>query len=281
MFTDYSNNLDANFIYHIESLDGYNEFNFYNIINAFGRVFSNNVEFYDCWIYEIEDRWCVGFWITGNYLFNSNNLIHSDTKIIKNKIDFGQFGNGFHFTGNTQIIEQLSNSNLDYSLEPFKERYYYSLNSLKLKTKFSKEVDLSKQEDIKELSILYQKYFHEEYDGKNDKDLQTTTAMVESLHSRKLIYRLKLKGKIVGFCTIMNFLHPELNMIGTIFIDKKFRAKGNGIHLLSFVTEKIHKERIKVFLMTTKENISSNKMVEKIGFKKQYNHSDRIIKNYG
>jgi hypothetical protein len=35
-----------------------------------------------------------------------------------------------------------------------------------------------------------------------------------------------------------------------------------------------------IYLMTTQENISSNKMVENLGFVRQYKHSDRTIKNH-
>lgn len=282
MFIDYTNDLNVEFVHQIENLNEYKEFDFYYIINAFGGVMSDSTEFFDCWIYEVDDRWCVGFWISGNYLLNSKNLTQEDIKIINDKVDFSQFGiDDFHFAGNTEIIEQLSESNSDFSLEPFKERYFFKLNSIKLKTKFSNEVSITTKEDIKDIAILYQQYFHEEYNGKNDKDLQSMDEKVESLQFRKLIYKLKIKDNIIGFCTVMSFLNPELNMIGTIFIDTNYRRNGNGRHLLSYVTDKIHKGNNGILLMTTKESFASNKMVESVGFEKQYEHSDRIIKNYG
>ncbi|MFC4634644.1 GNAT family N-acetyltransferase [Dokdonia ponticola] len=238
-------------------------------------------EFYNCWIYEEADRWCVGFWISGNYFFNSKNLTKEDVKNIKDKIDFKQFKkDGFHFIGNTQLIDKLSDHNSSFTLESFKERYFYSLKEIHLKSKFSKEVNLASQEDIQEIATLYQQYYQEEYNGNNNKELTKTLENFESLQLRKLIYSLKENDKVIGFCTIMTFLSPKPNMIGTIFIDVNFRNNGNGRHLLSFVVGEILKQNDELFLMTTKENISLNRMVESIGFRKCYEHSDRIIKNH-
>ena len=282
MFTDYTNDLNIEFVHQIENLNGYNEFNFYYIINAFGRVMSNHSEFFNCWIYEVDDRWCVGFWISGNYLLNSRNLTKKDIDLVNRKVDFSQFGiDGFHFAGDTEIIEQLAKINSSFSLEPFKERYFYNLNSLKLQSKFTNEVSAVSKEDVQEIAILYQQYFHEEYNGKNDKDLQFMEDKVESLYSRKLIFKLTLGKKIIGFCTIMSFLKQQPNMIGTIFIDRNNRNSGNGRHLLSNIIDKIRVGNNEILLMTTKESSASNKMVESVGFEKQYEHSDRTIKNYG
>lgn len=64
----------------------------------------------------------------------------------------------------------------------------------------------------------------------------------------------------------MSFLNPKPNMIGTIFIASNYRKSGNGKHLLSNVIDKIHNGNKSTYLMTSKESISSNKMVENVGF---------------
>ncbi|MEH6659947.1 GNAT family N-acetyltransferase [Leeuwenhoekiella marinoflava] len=280
MFTDYTDSLNGKFIHQIENLVEYKEFNFYYIIQNFGAVMSGSTDFYDCWIYEVKERWCVGFWISGNYLLNSKNLTQEDIELINNRIGFHQFKvDGFHFAGDTILIEKLSEINLDFTLEPFKERYFYKLTALKLKTKFTTEVVIVADEDIQEIAIQYQKYFEEEYNGSNNKDLQTLIEKVKSLKFRNLIYVLKEGKNVIGFCTIMSFLSDKPNMIGTIFIDENFRMNGNGKHLLSNVIEKIRNGHNDILLMTTKESFSSNKMVENVGFEKTYEHSDRIKTN--
>lgn len=126
MFKDYTENLNGEFIHQIQNLKRYKEFDFYYIIESFGRVMSNYTDFFDCWIYEIDDRWCVGFWISGNYLLNSKNLTQEDDVLINNRIDFSHFKiDGFHFSGDTKIIDGLSEVNTDFTFEPFKERYFY------------------------------------------------------------------------------------------------------------------------------------------------------------
>lgn len=281
MFKNYTNNLNSNFVNHFERLSGYTDLNFYYIIQFFDRVMADYLEFYDCWIYEKADRWCVGFWVSGSYLFNSNNLTKEDIKYIIERIDFNYFKiDGFHFIGNTHFIDKLSDFDSNFTFESFKERFFYSLKKIKLNSKFSKEVNLASTEDIQEIAILYQQYYHEEYNGKNDKEIDTTLEIVEKLQSQKLIYGLKEDNKIIGFCTIMSFLSLRPNMVGTIFIDINFRQNGNGRNLLSFVASILIDQNSELFLVTTKENIVSNQMVESIGFKMQYEHSDRVIKNY-
>jgi predicted GNAT family N-acyltransferase len=277
MFRDYTDNLNVEFIHQIENLIEYKEFDFYYIIQSFGAVMSGSKDFYDCWIYEVAERWCVGFWISGNYLLNSKNLLQKDIKLINERIGFNQFQiDGFHFAGDTRLIEKLSEINSDFTLEPFKERYFYKLSDLVLKSKFTTEVSTVTDEDVQEIAIQYQKYFEEEYNDSNNKDLRTVIEKIESLKFRKLIYKLNIDKKIIGFCTIMSFLSEKPNMIGTIFIEEDFRMNGNGKHFLSNVIGKIYNEHNDILLMTTKESISSNKMVENVGFERKYEHSDRI-----
>lgn len=280
MFLDFKNGLNIEFIHRIKELDGYDEFNFYYMINAYFNVVSNNVELFDFCVYEVAESWCVGFWISGNYLLICKNLTQVDIDIISKKIDFSQFIDGFHFAGNTEVINQLVENSSNFSLEPFKERYFYKLRSLKLISKFSNEVCLVTKNDIQDIATLYQKFFHEEYNGRNDKDLHFTIKIVENLLSQKMIYKLKIKDKILGFCTMMSFLNKVPNMIGTIYIDINYRMNDNGKHLLSDVVNRILKEHNEVLLMTTKDSVASNKMVESVRFKKEYDYSDRLIKKF-
>ena len=69
-------------------------------------------------------------------------------------------------------------------------------------------------------------------------------------------------------------------MIGTIYIDINYRMNDNGKHLLSDVVNRILKEHNEVLLMTTKDSVASNKMVESVAFKKGYDYSDRLIKKF-
>jgi predicted GNAT family N-acyltransferase len=277
MFRDNIDNLNGEFIHQIENLKEYKEFDFYYIIQTLEAVLSGSRYLYDCWIYEVAERWCVGFCINDNYLLNSKNLSQKDIKLINKRIGSNHCQiDGFHFAGDTRLIEKLSEINSDFTLEPFKERYFYKLSALTFKSKFTTEVSVVTDEDVQEIAVQYQKYFEEEYNGLNNKNLSALIETVDSLKFRNLIYKLKINEKVIGFCTIMSFLSEKPNMIGTIFIDKNFRMNGNGKHLLSNVIGEIHNEHNDILLMTTKESTSSNKMVENVGFERKYEHSDRI-----
>ena len=77
----------------------------------------------------------------------------------------------------------------------------------------------------------------------------------------------------------MSFLSESPNMIGTIFIKDSHRNKKFAQYLLSKISNDMLTTNQEIYLMTTKENVASNKMVENIGYFKVYEHSDRTIKN--
>ncbi|KUJ56225.1 MULTISPECIES: GNAT family N-acetyltransferase [Chryseobacterium] len=283
MFKDFSDELNAGFVQAIQNLNKFQTLDFYYIIEAFDRVMSGQNNYYDAWIYENDNKWCVGFWINGNYLFNSKNLDESDLIIVNERICFSNFKNdGFHFAGNTDFINSISEINTDFELAMFKERYFYSASKMNIQIKIQSKhhIDLLSKNDIEKTALLYQKYYNEEYDGHNDKSLEEVKLNINYLISENLIYKLEVENEIVGFCTKMSFLSYEPNMIGTIFIDEQFRNRKYAQLLLSEVCKELMKYNEEIYLMTTQENISSNKMVENLGFVRQYKHSDRTIKNH-
>lgn len=281
MFTNYTEELNSSFVIEIQNLNGFRTLDFYYIIEAYGRIMSGYTEYYDAWIYNTEESWCVGLWISGNYLFNSQNLNESDLQLINERINFNLFNqDGFHFAGNTSLIDSLAEINESFSLEKFKERYFYVAKKIDFESEIDAKISLLTEDEIEESAILYQQYYVEEYNGKNNKSIEEVISNINSLISRGLIYKLKAENQIIGFCTKMSFLSESPNMIGTIFIKDSYRNKKYAQFLLSKISKDMLITNEEVYLMTTKENIASNKMVENIGYYKKYEHSDRIIKNY-
>lgn len=281
MFKNFTDELNAEFVQTIENLNQFRTLDFYYIIEAYNRVMSGMNNYYDAWIYENGNKWCVGFWIDGNYLLNSSNLDEKDLILINQKIDFKIFKNdGFHFAGNTDLINSLADLNTNFELENFKERYFYVSNKLKMEIKLENQIDLVTEYDKEKTAFLYQKYYTEEYNGNNDKSLEEVMENINYLVAKKLINKLEVENEIIGFCTKMSFLSEHPNMIGTIFIDENFRNKKYAQLLLTKVSKKLLENNKEIYLMTTKENTASNKMVENVGFVRQYEHSDRTIKNY-
>jgi hypothetical protein len=280
MFTNYTEKLNSNFIEEIQNLNQFRTLDFYYIIEAYGRVMAGYSHSYDAWIYRNNESWCVGFWISGNYLFNSNDLIDSDLHVVNERINFSVFNqDGFHFAGNTSLIDSLAELNDSFSLERFKERYFYVANKINFENEFDAKISLLAEDDIKDVAILYQQYYVEEYNGTNNKSIDEVISSITSLVLRSLLYKLVIKNEIIGFCTKMSFLSESPNMIGTIFIKDSHRNKKFAQYFLSKISNDMLTTNQEIYLMTTKENVASNKMVENIGYFKVYEHSDRKIKN--
>lgn len=281
MFTNYTEELNSNFVKEIQNLNQFRALDYYYIIEAFGRVMSGYSDYFDAWIYKTDESWCVGFWISGNYLLNSKNLSNTDLLLINERINFSIFNqDGFHFAGNTELIDSLSELNQSFSLEKFKERYFYAANKINFESEFVDKTNLVVEDDIVEVAKLYQQYYVEEYNGANNKEFEEVKTNIKSLISRNLMFKLEIEDEIIGFCTKMSFLSEYPNMIGTIFIKDSHRNKKYAQYLLSKISNDMLTNNQEIYLLTTKENIASNKMVENVGFSKVYEHSDRIIKNY-
>lgn len=281
MFTNYTEELDASFVIDIQNLNQYQAFDFYNIIEAYGRVMAGYSNNFDAWIYKTDESWCVGFWINGNYLFHSRNLDTYDLKLINERINFSTFKiDGFHFAGNTSLIDSLSELNKSFSLEKFKERYFYVADKINFESKLDVKISLVTEYDTEDVAKLYQQYYIEEYNGVNNKTIEKVLSNINSLMSRELIYKLEIKNEVIGFCSKMSFLSETPNMIGTIFIKEACRNKKYAQYLLSNISKELLNTNQEIYLMTTKDNISSNKMVENIGFIRINEYSDRTIKNY-
>jgi RimJ/RimL family protein N-acetyltransferase len=281
MFTNYTEELNSKFVEEIQNLNQFRTLDYYYIIEAYGRVMSGYSDYFDAWIYNTDESWCVGFWISGNYLLNSKNLSNTDLLLINERINFSIFNqDGFHVAGNTELINSLSELNQSFSLEKFKERYFYVANKINFESEFVDKISLVLKDDIEEVAKLYQQYYVEEYNGANNKEIEEVKINIKSLITRNLIYKLEIEDEIIGFCTKMSFLSEYPNMIGTIFIKESHRNKKYAQHLLSKISNDMLTLNQEIYLMTTKENLASNKMVENIGFSKKYEHSDRIIRNY-
>lgn len=282
MFTDFTEELNSNFVQQIQNLNQFKSLDFYYIIEAYGNVMGGYQNFYDAWIYENNESWCVGFWIDGNYLLNSKELDVNDLHKINEKINFKFFDqDGFHFAGDTKLIDNLTELNKGkFELDSFKERYFYVSNKINFESELQNNISLLNICDIDKVATLYQQYYVEEYEGKNNKELEFVKANINYLMSKKLIYKLELENDIIGFCTKMSFLSQKPNMIGTIFIEESKRNNKFAQNLLAEVSNEMLRQNQEIYLMTTKKNTASNKMVENVGFIKQYDHSDRIIKNY-
>ena len=159
----------------------------------------------------------------------------------------------------------------------FKNRSFYKLSKQK-KSGFENKNEIHSPliDDTIEITHLYQQYYVEEYDGQNNKEFNETKEKIIELIKENNIVVSRNQDEITGFCT---FMHKETDspMIGTVFVSSEFRNNGIGKSLIDYVSKDLLKSSDFVYLMTTKENIESNKMVKSVGYEKVYDHTSRII----
>ncbi|WP_182250255.1 GNAT family N-acetyltransferase [Cellulophaga baltica] len=183
---------------------------------------------------------------------------------------------GFEFFGTNSFINELFKFD-GYKLNVIKNRILYKIDKNDY-TEFDNNATIEKPlvDNTIEITHLYQEYYVEEYSGKVVKEFNDTKEKVIDLIKGNSILVIKVDGIIVGFCTIM-FKGTDLQMIGTIFIDLEKRNRKLGKSLASYVTKDLLTSSNSVFLMTTKENIPSNKMFESIGYNKIYEQTNGRI----
>ena len=193
---------------------------------------------------------------------------------LKEIIDLNKFTN-YVLTGNTELIRELLEcfNIVKYRIE--KERILYKTNSI---TKFfdnNLTIDIGNLNDSYELAEMLRQYYHEEYNGLNDKTIEDMHNRILSVIYTQKIFVLKdNNNNIISFCTIIN---PD---IGILFTKEIYRTRGYGKILLSHCASILIEENGIVYLMTDKEKIASNKVSESLGFFPFFNYS-MIEINYG
>src|SRR5690606_7810256 len=113
--------IDQDYIARVKHLVGDNFFQHYYLIDAINRVMNGHTELFDAFIVTEENSWLIGFWITGNYMFYSKNFTEKQMQVIKKRVNFKLFQNGFHFFGSKEVIEKIEKES-EINYEPFKTR---------------------------------------------------------------------------------------------------------------------------------------------------------------
>jgi hypothetical protein len=180
----------------------------------------------------------------------------------------------YSLTGNSKLINDL----VDYfkvnnrTIE--KERIFYKTNNInEFKTK-GITIESGQMADSKELAEMLQEYYHEEYNGHNDKPIDEMLRRVFVLLQTESIYVLRnSSSEICSFCTIIN---PD---IGILFTKSKFRGKGFGKIIISYCSKLLLEVNDEVYVMTDKAKPSSNIVCEQVGFKPYFNYTSIAINN--
>ncbi len=129
--------------------------------------------------------------------------------------------------------------------------------------------------ELNELAVMLQEYYHEEYNGINDKTIEEMQHRIfQVIHTKKIYVLLDTNEKLLSFCTIIN---PD---IGILFTKRQYRNKGYGKIILSYCSNFLQQKNGMVYLMTDIDKLESNIVCEAVGFKPYYKYVVALI-NYG
>lgn len=275
MITDYKI-LDNNFIKKIEEFTDGELFQLFYLFTGVNMVNYGNLKLKNAFILDEGKCKIIGVLTESTFYLYGKNWNKNTLEKITKKINLKTFPEGFFFLGNEQFISEL----FDFAkieLKVFKNRSFYKLSKQK-KSGFENKNEIHSPliDKTIEITHLYQQYYVEEYDGQNNKEFNETKEKIIELIKKNNIVVSRSQNEITGFCT---FMHKETDspMIGTVFVSSEFRNNGIGKSLIDYVSKDLLKSSDFVYLMTTKENIESNKMVESVGYEKVYDHTSRII----
>jgi hypothetical protein len=181
--------------------------------------------------------------------------------------DLNRFSN-YTLAGETELIDKLINFYNPKNFTTLKRRLFYQTTKVHEYDNPQIEVKLGTMSNLGELAVMLQDYYHEEYNGLNDKKIAEMEERIFSLIQTEKVYALFDRfGILLSFCTIID---PD---IGIMFTKKGHRNKGYCKIILSFCSNLLLRKNGIVYLMTDRDRVESNVVCEKIGFKPFFNYS--------
>jgi GNAT superfamily N-acetyltransferase len=154
-----------------------------------------------------------------------------------------------------------------------KSRYFYRLKQTKILDYSSYQILIPDFENALELAEMLQAYYHEEYNGDNDKTIrQMYNKIIDLLLTNSIVIVTDPNTEqIISLCTIKD------SSPGILFTKPSFRNKGFGKVLLNFCSEQLLKENEIIYVMTDANVLSSNRIMENLGFEKFYEYINVTI----
>jgi len=249
-----------------------------NVVNSV----DSEIEVNSKWVLQNENGWILGFSFNNNYSIYGLNYNEELIGSFLNQFDFNQIPDGHIFSGKKDLIIKLfdSNKKQGVAFEIYKERYFYKIfkNSLEQISPSDIKIEIATIDNLYVISEMNCAFFEEEYSGQNNKNInEVISTLLPHILDNKFYVAKDNIGNILGFVSKMNNKF-NIEMIGTIYIDKSYRNKGIGRQLLYTITYDILKKQEETWLMTDVENKYSNIMVEKIGYKNIYNYTSGFLR---
>lgn len=271
--------MDTLLIQQIENLIINNKFEHFYLYNFLIESQTNNYEVNAKWVkQEDENSWILGYCANNNYHIYGLNYSKELLETVKKEFSFSELTNGTFISGNKEIIDYLLSHPSDIQFELLKDRFLYEIESDNYKNlRIKSNIKIAGSSEVESVTKLYQKFFIEEYEGENNKNYEEVKSKVSSMIMNNNIIIALEKKEIIGFCTKMDTLFNN-DMIGAIYVEKAQRSIGIGKQLLTEMTKSILSNNKFSWLMTDMKNISSNKLVETIGYSKILKYTSGTIK---
>ncbi|WP_179353585.1 GNAT family N-acetyltransferase [Winogradskyella vidalii] len=207
-------------------------------------------------------------------LIYGHNWNESQFNEIKEIFDLNQYTN-YIASGDAKLITELIEFFKVDKHTLRKERIFYKSEKIRDFDYNGLKIELGRMAELNKLAIMLQQYYHEEYNGENDKSLAEMQQRMFQLIQTAKVYTLKNKSnRLLSFCSIID---PD---IGILFTNSEFRKKGYGKILLSFCSRLLEKENGTVYVMTDKNELASNQVMKAVGFEPIYEYAMTEI-NYG
>ncbi len=219
------------------------------------RINQGTQSIYDITFFQVQnDGWILIIVSEGLIVYGKNWSLNQFDEISE-CLDLKRFKNYLVY-GESQLIKKLIEhfSVTDFFVE--QERIFYRTSSSTNAASPELNIRLGRKEDINILAKMLQQYYHEEYEGRNDKEIQQLIFDITYHVYKESIYVLgNSQNQIISFCTILN---PD---IGIMFTERNHRNNGYGKLILSFCTRLILQFNEEAFLMTDKKNPSSMQLL--------------------
>lgn len=200
-------------------------------------------------------------------LVYGENWNESQIKEINEIFDLNKYTN-YSLGGDNEIIDKLIEFYKPKNYEVEKRRILYQANNIKRFDAEGLKIKFGSFDQLNELAVMLQEYYHEEYGGQNDKTIEEMRQRIISVIQTEKIYVLLDKNEtLLSFCTIID---PD---IGILFTKREHRRNGYGKIILSYCSELLQQKNDTVYVMTDRDKLESNIVCEAVGFKPYFNYT--------
>ncbi len=199
-------------------------------------------------------------------LVYGDNWNENQIQEINEVFDLNKFTN-FSLCGDNELIDKLIEFYQPKNFEIEKRRVLYSADEITSFNAENMKIQNGSLDKLNELAVMLQEYYHEEYNGLNDKTIEEMRERIISIiQTKKIFILLDRNENLLSFCTIID---PD---IGIIFTKTEHRNKGYGKIILSYCSQLLQEKNVIVYVMTDREKMESNIVCNAVGFKPYYNY---------